>query len=148
MKCLFILLFITTTAHAQFATANIQGIVTDSMGQPLSHVGVTIHFFGKFRTTQTNLAGFYSLPGITIYEADMYFYRSGYRPQLIKGVYLKDGQVKQVNMLLHNQRHYAPFTIYAGKVPFIDWDEYNKFRNYYENDGLTKRKRAQLFRKK
>lgn len=148
MKHFFILLLITTTAHAQLATADIQGYVTDSTGQPISGVGVCIKFSGKFRTTHTNLFGFYSLPDILIHEADLYFYHSGYRPQLIKGVYLKDGQVKQVNMLLHNRGHYASFTVYAGKVPLLDWDEYYKLKKYYENDGLTKRKRKQLFRKK
>lgn len=143
MKYFFILLLSTTMAHAQFATADIQGFVTDSVGQPLSGVWVCIHYSGKVRTTQTNMAGYYSLPGIPVYRADLYFYRSGYIPQPFKDIYLKDGQLKQVNMILHAEGHYTSFTIYGGKVALLEW--YSCVLIGEKNPG--KRKKGQLFKR-
>lgn len=121
MKFFFVLLLsVSAVAHAQFAKAHIQGVVTDSLGRPLNGVVVYVFFTGETLITQTDSLGFYTLSGIRVYSADMYFLKSGYIPQQVKPIYLTDQQVKQVNIVLHTQGHSTPFTISAGRVPLLE----------------------------
>src|SRR5262245_19666401 len=97
-----VLLTCATSAHAQFDSATISGVVQDTTGAILPGVDVTLTNVGTKNTRQTvtNEAGLYTFPGVPVGEYQVTAMLSGFKPITKSGVSVNAGVNIRVDVAL------------------------------------------------
>jgi Carboxypeptidase regulatory-like domain len=91
-----------TSAHAQFDSANISGVVQDTTGAILPGVDVTLTNVGTkiARQAVTNQAGLYTFPNVPVGEYQVTAMLSGFKPITKSGVQVNAGLNIRVDVAL------------------------------------------------
>src|SRR5512134_446892 len=91
-----------TSAHAQFDSANISGVVQDTTGAILPGVDVTLTNVGTkiARQAVTNEAGLYTFPNVPVGEYQVTAMLSGFKPITKSGVQVNAGLNIRVDVAL------------------------------------------------
>ena len=91
-----------TSAHAQFDSANISGVVQDTTGAILPGVDVTLTNVGTkiARQAVTNEAGLYTFPNVPVGEYQITAMLSGFKPITKAGVQVNAGLNIRVDVAL------------------------------------------------
>ena len=91
-----------TSAHAQFDSANISGVVQDTTGAILPGVDVTLTNVGTkiARQAVTNEAGLYTFPNVPVGEYQITARLSGFKPITKSGVQVNAGLNIRVDVAL------------------------------------------------
>ncbi len=97
-----VLLACATSAHAQFDSATISGVVQDTTGAILPGVDVTLTNVGTkiARQTVTNEAGLYTFPTVPVGEYQVTAMLSGFKPITKAGVQVNAGVNIRVDVAL------------------------------------------------
>ena len=97
-----VFLMCATTAHAQFDSANISGVVQDTTGAILPGVDVTLTNVGTkiARQAVTNRAGLYTFPNVPVGEYQITAMLSGFKPITKAGVQVNAGVNIRVDVAL------------------------------------------------
>ena len=97
-----VLLMCATSAHAQFDSATISGVVKDTTGAVLPGVDVTLTSVGTkiARPAVTNEAGLYTFPNVPVGEYQVTAMLSGFKPVTKSGVQVNAGLNIRVDVAL------------------------------------------------
>src|SRR5262245_6529220 len=97
-----VIVLCATSAHAQFDSANISGVVQDTTGAVLPGVTVTLVNVGtkNERETVTNEAGLYTFPNVPVGEYRITAVLSGFKPITKAGVSVNAGLNIRVDVAL------------------------------------------------
>jgi Carboxypeptidase regulatory-like domain len=97
-----VFLMCATSAHAQFDSANISGVVQDTTGAILPGVDVTLTNVGTkiARQAVTNEAGLYTFPNVPVGEYQITAMLSGFKPITKAGVQVNAGLNIRVDVAL------------------------------------------------
>jgi carboxypeptidase family protein len=90
----FSLLFLCLPSARAQISASISGVVTDPSGAPVPAASVTSKNLetSAVRTTQTDAAGRYQIPALSVGEYEVRVAKSGFREKTRSGIHLAVGQ--------------------------------------------------------
>ena len=122
-----VLLVCATSAHAQFDSATISGVVQDTTGAILPGVDITLTNVGTkiARQAVTNEAGLYTFPNVPVGEYQVTAMLSGFKPITKAGVQVNAGVNIRVDVALEVgatvvTRNARDFCRVPG-LPVVDW---------------------------